>query len=70
MQLADEHTGSFPARTVVCPRCAGPSLYVAQNPYRPFCSARCQGIDLGAWSSETFALPASPESADYDTPGN
>jgi endogenous inhibitor of DNA gyrase (YacG/DUF329 family) len=28
------------------------------NPYRPFCSARCKGIDLGAWANEEFRMPA------------
>ncbi len=32
-----------------------PSL--CANPYRPFCSARCKGVDLGAWASEEFKLP-------------
>jgi len=33
------------------------SLYSSANPYRPFCSARCKGVDLGAWASEEFKLP-------------
>eukprot|EP01034_Spumella_vulgaris_P046377 gene46377-57829_t len=24
--------------------------YSSVNPYRPFCSARCKGVDLGAWA--------------------
>ena len=52
------HTPS--PRTVICPGCRGPSIYSAQNPYRPFCSARCKGMDLGAWASEAFAIPAAP----------
>jgi endogenous inhibitor of DNA gyrase (YacG/DUF329 family) len=28
--------------------------------FRPFCSERCKKIDLGAWASEQFAVPAIP----------
>lgn len=48
----------LPVKLVVCPACAGPSVYAPSNPYRPFCSARCKNIDLGAWASEDFRLPA------------
>ena len=48
---------SFKPRHVRCPACAGLSLYSPANPYRPFCSARCKGVDLGAWASEEFKLP-------------
>ncbi|MBK9443786.1 MAG: DNA gyrase inhibitor YacG [Comamonadaceae bacterium] len=47
-----------PARLVDCPGCGGPSLYAPSNVYRPFCSQRCKQIDLGAWASEQFTLPA------------
>lgn len=48
---------NFKPRSVRCPACAGLSLYSPANPYRPFCSARCKGVDLGAWASESFKLP-------------
>jgi endogenous inhibitor of DNA gyrase (YacG/DUF329 family) len=41
-------------------------VYATSNPYRPFCSARCRQIDLGAWASEQFALPASAPDPDLD----
>jgi endogenous inhibitor of DNA gyrase (YacG/DUF329 family) len=44
-------------RQVKCPTCNGPSLFSPQNTYRPFCSARCKGIDLGAWANESFRVP-------------
>jgi endogenous inhibitor of DNA gyrase (YacG/DUF329 family) len=50
-------TQDFAPRKVRCPACAGMSLYSSANPYRPFCSARCKGVDLGAWASEEFKLP-------------
>ena len=55
------------ARTVVCPTCAGDSLYSPANRYRPFCSERCKQIDLGAWASEDFRMPteAPPLDAQY-----
>lgn len=47
-----------PPKTVVCPTCGGPSIYAPENRFRPFCSERCKNIDLGAWASEGFRLPA------------
>ncbi len=50
-----------PTKIVKCPTCGGPSIYAAHNAFRPFCSERCKQIDLGAWASERFALPAAAE---------
>lgn len=44
-------------RIVRCPACGGDSIYAPTNAFRPFCSARCKGIDLGAWASESFRVP-------------
>ncbi|HEY9096878.1 MAG TPA: DNA gyrase inhibitor YacG [Hydrogenophaga sp.] len=41
---------------VSCPQCGNESAYSCQNAFRPFCSVRCKGLDLGAWASEQFAL--------------
>jgi endogenous inhibitor of DNA gyrase (YacG/DUF329 family) len=49
-------SSGFETRTVRCPGCEGRTLYSPRNPYRPFCSARCKGLDLGAWSQESFRL--------------
>jgi len=59
-------------RTVVCPTCRGDSVYAPSNPYRPFCSERCKQIDIGAWASETFAVPvtAAPDDAPFGDPRN
>jgi endogenous inhibitor of DNA gyrase (YacG/DUF329 family) len=43
---------------VVCPTCHGPSPYSPDNRFRPFCSERCKNVDLGAWASEGFRMPA------------
>ncbi|WP_119965409.1 DNA gyrase inhibitor YacG [Simplicispira lacusdiani] len=57
-------------RKVACPACGGPSLYGPQNPWRPFCSERCKQMDLGAWASEDFRVPADapPEDAAFGDP--
>jgi uncharacterized protein len=48
------------ARQVPCPACGSPSLFTAANRWRPFCSARCAGVDLGAWASEAYRVAAAP----------
>ncbi len=59
------------ARTVACPSCQGPALYAESNPWRPFCSARCRGVDLGAWANEQFRVPAeAPTEDDLGPPGH
>lgn len=47
-------------RIVRCPQCGGDSIYAPTNKWRPFCSERCRQIDLGAWASESFRVPATP----------
>jgi uncharacterized protein len=51
---------SLKTRIVACPNCGGDSIYSSTNAFRPFCSERCKGIDLGAWASEGFKLAAEP----------
>ena len=36
-----------------CPNCRAP----AAPKYRPFCSLRCQQVDLGRWFSESYRVP-------------
>jgi endogenous inhibitor of DNA gyrase (YacG/DUF329 family) len=36
----------------------------AAHRYRPFCSARCQRIDLGNWLGERYVVPGPPSSTD------
>ena len=47
---------------VKCPTC-GKETEFSGNPFRPFCSERCQLLDFGAWADEEFALPA--ENAEF-----
>ena len=49
---------------VSCPGCARQAEYSPDNPWRPFCSARCKNIDLGAWASESFRMPISSNAED------
>ncbi len=49
-----------PLRHVPCPACGAPSLFAAANRWRPFCSGRCAGVDLGAWASEAYRVASSP----------
>ncbi|WBY00831.1 DNA gyrase inhibitor YacG [Ramlibacter tataouinensis] len=55
--MASDSGKRAPQRVVKCPQCGGDSIYSPGNPYRPFCSARCKGLDLGAWASESFRVP-------------
>ena len=55
-------------KIVNCPACAGESVYAPRNVYRPFCSARCKGLDLGAWASEAFRLPTADARDDLVQP--
>jgi endogenous inhibitor of DNA gyrase (YacG/DUF329 family) len=55
-----------PARIVRCPGCGAATPYSTANPYRPFCSAHCKNNDFGAWASEDYGVPASPQSGDGD----
>lgn len=57
--------GSTAEKIVTCPGCGGVSVYAVTNPHRPFCSERCKQIDLGAWASEQFAVPAAAPPEDF-----
>jgi uncharacterized protein len=59
-------------RYVACPRCGAQVAWLPENAYRPFCSERCKMIDLGAWATEEYRVPANepdgPESEPDDNP--
>ena len=46
---------------VSCPTCKTSVLWQAQSAYRPFCSKRCQLIDLGEWAAEGHKIPQALE---------
>lgn len=62
--MAMKRTTSTGDRIVRCPACGQDSVYGPSNAYRPFCSARCKGVDFGAWASEGFRVPADPPTDD------
>jgi endogenous inhibitor of DNA gyrase (YacG/DUF329 family) len=55
-----------------CPICRQPIQWEG-NPQRPFCSERCQLLDLGAWASERYRVPGEkidpPEDDDSNESG-
>jgi endogenous inhibitor of DNA gyrase (YacG/DUF329 family) len=50
-------TAATPVKQVRCPQCNQWCAYGPQNRWRPFCSERCRGMDLGAWASDGYRLP-------------
>ncbi|KAE9536893.1 DNA gyrase inhibitor YacG [Ursidibacter maritimus] len=46
---------------VNCPTCEKEVIWSAQSPYRPFCSKRCQLIDLGEWADEKKVIAGSDD---------
>lgn len=44
------------AREVNCPVCSARTLFAPSNRWRPFCSARCKQVDLGAWASDQYRI--------------
>ncbi|WP_227817979.1 DNA gyrase inhibitor YacG [Nitrogeniibacter aestuarii] len=59
-------------RIVKCPTCQKEVEWRPENRFRPFCSERCRQIDLGAWASESYRIPAAkpPDtmSEEFDDP--
>lgn len=51
-----------------CPICRRPRDHAfkqqgdkaTQNPYAPFCSARCRDRDLARWFSDSYTVPGPP----------
>jgi endogenous inhibitor of DNA gyrase (YacG/DUF329 family) len=43
------------AARLKCPICRAEVVW-EKNPHRPFCSERCQLIDLGAWVDERYRV--------------
>ncbi len=41
---------------VDCPTCDKKIVWKAENEFRPFCSKRCQLIDLGDWAEENHKI--------------
>lgn len=43
-----------------CPTCGGPVDAAVDPRHRPFCSSRCQLVDLGRWLGEEYVIPGEP----------
>lgn len=52
---------------IKCPTCQKPADFSSENPHRPFCSARCKLIDLGAWAAEDYKIPTQENPSTPDT---
>jgi len=50
---------------MTCPLCHHPSTWEG-NPWRPFCSERCQITDLGTWAAEGYRIPGTPLTIDTE----
>ena len=53
---------------VACPQCSKPVVWSPESAYRPFCSKRCQLLDLGAWAEESHRISgeSAVDEADLD----
>lgn len=54
---------------VACPQCNKPVVWCQESTFRPFCSKRCQLLDLGAWAEESHRIAgeSAMDEADLDT---
>lgn len=54
---------------VNCPQCGKRVAWAPESAFRPFCSKRCQLLDLGAWAEESHRIggEAAMDEADLDT---
>ncbi len=43
-----------------CPICQAPAPPRAENRFYPFCSQRCQLVDLGRWLDGDYRIPGEP----------
>ena len=49
-------------RVLACPACRKSMKYNETNPFRPFCSERCQIQDAAAWADDKYAIAGKPVS--------
>jgi endogenous inhibitor of DNA gyrase (YacG/DUF329 family) len=55
---------------VDCPVCGRSAIYSSANRWRPFCSERCKGIDLGQWAADGYTIPGEPADPLDPNPGS
>ncbi|WLS78271.1 DNA gyrase inhibitor YacG [Erwinia pyri] len=51
---------------VNCPTCSKKVIWDELSPWRPFCSKRCQLIDLGEWAAEEKRIASSGDLSESD----
>lgn len=51
-------------RPPACPICGRP----AERAYYPFCTPRCQEVDLGRWLTGVYRIPGPEAELDEDRP--
>lgn len=49
----------------ICPQCGKES----SMDFEPFCSSRCQNLDLHSWFNGTYAIPIMESDEDFDDEG-
>jgi endogenous inhibitor of DNA gyrase (YacG/DUF329 family) len=49
---------------VACPTCRKETAW-ENNPHRPFCSERCQLLDLGSWTEGRYRIPGQQSEDDF-----
>ncbi|MGD0821556.1 MAG: DNA gyrase inhibitor YacG [Desulfomonilia bacterium] len=54
---------------VKCPGCKKEVPFEG-NPYRPFCSRGCKGIDLIGWANESYRIEGRPDEDDHNEETN
>ncbi|MGYP006349092197 len=66
--MNDTTKDNNPSRVVSCPSCREPVIWGPTSAFKPFCSDRCRLLDLGAWASEKYAIPATtpPDLDEFD----
>ena len=60
--MAEIHHLPRRRKQAACPVCRKPAV----ETFRPFCSKRCQQIDLGRWLGGKYALPTEEEPDEAD----
>ena len=50
-----------------CPQCQKAVVWRSDNTFRPFCSERCQQIDLGAWAQEEYSIAGNKNENDFSS---
>lgn len=64
-QQQSDKSPEIPMNTVRCPSCRKEVRFEG-NPYRPFCSRGCKGLDLIHWASESYRIEGKLLTEEYD----